>query len=325
MIGFVIGAAVLAVLAAAFVAAPLLVGRSGLPRAMPAAVLATAIVLLASGAVYLAWSNWPWQRAETSLGADVTALEHRVAEDPADRDAWLLLGSVYTRSGQLPLAIHAFDRASTLAGGNDPVALAGLGEAMLLSGDEARVATANALFERSLTLDAQSPKALFYSGLLAMHAGNPELARKRFSALLAQDPPEQVRAALASQIAAIDQRLHPPVDRATLIDLRIEVAPALRARLPAGGALFVFVRAPGGGAPLATKRLPVVLPAPVQLSAADSMLGSTAITAGQTVQVVARVSASGEPTASSGDLYGEISYRVGGEGTSRLVIDHVVQ
>jgi cytochrome c-type biogenesis protein CcmH len=275
--------------------------------------------------VYLAWSNWTWQQTESPPGADVTTLEHRVAEEPADREAWLLLGSAYTRSGQLPLAIHAFDRASTLAGGNDPVALAGLGEAMLLSGEEARVATANALFERSLALDPQSPKALFYSGLLAMNAGNPEMARTRFSALLAQDPPEQVRSALANQIAAIDQMLHPPVDRATLIDLRIEVAPALHARLPAGGALFVFVRNPDGAAPLATKRLSVVLPVQVQLSAADSMLGSTAIRAGQTVQVVARVSASGQPAASSGDLYGEISYRVGEEGERRLVLDHAVQ
>jgi cytochrome c-type biogenesis protein CcmH len=150
-----------------------------------------------------------------------------------------------------------------------------------------------------------------------------KLARSRFSAMLELNLPEGVRTALTGQIATIDRLLHPPVDAATLIDAQIDVAPALRARVPAGGALFVFVRSPAGGPPLAVKRLAPMLPQHVQLSAADSMLGPSAIAAGHAVLVVARLSVAGRPTASSGDLFGELRYRAGKDGTRQLIIDRV--
>jgi cytochrome c-type biogenesis protein CcmH len=321
MTGFVIGAAVLALLAAACVAIPLLVPRTGQPRAALAAVGAIMLLLVGSGGVYLARSNWSWQAPPPAAASSVSELVSRVDRNPGDGAAWLQLGQQYTQLEQFALAVHAYDRANTLAGGNDAAALAGMGEAMLLTGDAARTATANDLLERALKVDPHAPKALFYSGLLAMHSGNLELARSRFSAMLELNPPECVRTALSGQIATIDRLLHPPVDRATLIDVQIDIAPALRARVPAGGALFVFVRNPAGGAPLAVKRLAAALPVHVQLSAADSMLGPSAIAGGQAVLVVARLSAAGRPAAGSGDLSGELRYRAGKDGTRQLIID----
>ena len=323
MTGFVVGAAVLALLAAAFVAIPLLAPRTGQPRAVLAAVGAIVLLLVGSGGVYLARSNWSWQAPPAAAPSSVSELVSRVGHNPGDGAAWLQLGQQYTELEQFALAVHAYDRANRLAGGNDAAALAGMGEAMLLTGDAARTATANDLLERALQIDPHAPKALFYSGLLAMHGGNLELARRRFSAILELSPPEGVRTALTGQIATIDRMLHPPVDRATLIDVQIDIAPALRARVPAGGTLFVFVRNPAGGPPLAVKRLAAALPAHVQLSAADSMLGPSAIAAGQAVLVVARLSAAGRPTAGSGDLSGESRYRAGKDGTRQLLIDRV--
>ncbi|MFO1265545.1 MAG: hypothetical protein U1F67_01290 [Rubrivivax sp.] len=59
----------------------------------------------------------------------------------------------------------------------------------------------------------------------------------------------------------------------------------------------------------------------VQLSSLDAMAGPSALAAGQVVNVVARVSASGQPMAASGDLYGELRYRVGKDGPRHLLID----
>ena len=55
--------------------------------------------------------------------------------------------------------------------------------------------------------------------------------------------------------------------------------------------LFVFVRAPGGGPPLAVKRLNATLPQDVDLSSSDAMVAGRSVEAGQNVSVVARISA----------------------------------
>jgi cytochrome c-type biogenesis protein CcmH len=323
MSGFVILAALLALVAAAVIVVPLLAPLGAARRSPLAAGIAAALLLAGAGALYLARSNWNWPAQSADSHSNLTELAERVRRTPADRPAWLQLGQAYAQAGQVSLALHAYDRANALAGGKDPDALAGMGEALLLSGEAARQSTASDLLERALAADPHSAKALFYTGLLAMDAGKLQLARERFSALLALDPPEHVRTALTGQIASIDRMLHPPVDVATLIDLQVEVAAALRARLPADGALFVFVRSPQGGPPLAVRRLPATLPVHVQLSSADSMTGPAALSAGQAVQVVARLSAAGRPTASSGDLYGELRYRAGKDGLRQLRIDEL--
>jgi hypothetical protein len=67
----------------------------------------------------------------------------------------------------------------------------------------------------------------------------------------------------------------------------------------------------------------VQLPAEVTLSAADAMLEQRRISAGQTLDVVARISLSGQPQSSSGDPFGQVSYHVGQDGTLNLVIDRL--
>ena len=55
------------------------------------------------------------------------------------------------------------------------------------------------------------------------------------------------------------------------------------------------------------------------------MLPGHALVTGQKVSVTARVSFSGRPVPSAGDLYGELSYDVGRDGVRDLVIDRVAE
>ena len=91
--------------------------------------------------------------------------------------------------------------------------------------------------------------------------------------------------------------------------------------------MFVFAREPGSpGPPLAAKRLTsAAIGSQVQLSPADSMLPGRVLMSGQRVSITARVSFSGQPIPSAGDLYGELSYDVGRDGVRDLVIDRVAQ
>ena len=53
------------------------------------------------------------------------------------------------------------------------------------------------------------------------------------------------------------------------------------------------------------------------------MMPGRVLAAGQRVSITARVSFSGQPIPSAGDLYGELSYDVGHDGALDLVIDRV--
>ena len=325
MTGFILAALVLAVLAALFVAWPLLRAGPAAPAAPLAAAIAVLALVIASALLYRLVGNRAWpQLAGADAGhGSVAALARHLEGAPDDQAGWLSLGAAYDSIGQYALALRAYERADRLTPGGNAVALAGMGEALLLSGDSARAEQAAALIERALQLEPQSPKALFYGALIAYRQGRLDVARERFSAMLALSPPENVRAALQKEIDEIDARQHPVLDAATAIHLHVTLAPGLAGKLPANASLFVFVRSPDGGPPLAAKRSPVSLPQDVELSASDSMIAGRAITPGQSVSVIARISASGSALPVSGDLYGQIDYVAGKSGPRTLQIDRL--
>ncbi len=88
--------------------------------------------------------------------------------------------------------------------------------------------------------------------------------------------------------------------------------------------LFVFVRDPRAGRPpLAVKRLKATFPQTVEITTQDSMLPGHSFTKGQLVEVVARVSKSGSPVESAGDLFGLAAHKVGEGGVVDIQVEHV--
>jgi cytochrome c-type biogenesis protein CcmH len=234
--------------------------------------------------------------------------------------------------------VRAYQRAYRLAEGRDAEALTGWAEALTLIDENELAGRAGRLFEEALALEPQNGKALFFSGIAAERRGDLSLARERFVALLALGPPETVRDILQQQVAGLDTAIAqggaastPPAGgggtapaAAASIELRVELAPALAARIPADAILFIAVRRPGEpGPPLAAKRLAATFPLNVTLTPADAMMPGRSFAAGETVAVVARVALGGTPTASSGDPYGELGYDVGRDTAKTLVIDRL--
>ncbi|HEY2417192.1 MAG TPA: hypothetical protein VGH84_04680 [Steroidobacteraceae bacterium] len=326
---FVLGAALLSAIAVAFVAWPLLRTRVGAPRAAGAAVL-TAVVLIAAGAgLYLWLGDRGWSKlAQDSSSQVIPTLARHLERAPQDLDGWLALGRAYGTIGNYSLALRCFQRANRLASGGNAAALAGMAEAMLLGGDPQQAGKAPEFLARALQLDPTSPKALFYSAVTAYQQGRLDVARQHFETMLSLSPPQNIRVALQRQIDEIDKQLQAtnvPVDAATAIHLHVTVSAALAAKIPADASLFVFVRSPTGGAPLAVKRRPARLPQDVDLSAADAMVAGHGVQPGQKVLVVARISSSGSPLPQSGDLSGEISCVAGKGGAQSLQIDKLDQ
>jgi cytochrome c-type biogenesis protein CcmH len=273
----------------------------------------------------------------------VTKLESHLRDDPNDVAGWLMLGRSYVALERMDDAIVAYDHAHRLDAANAEAAL-GLGEAMSLRAGGNITPEAAKLFEQALAIEPGSPKALLYAGFAAAARGDAATARTRWMALKEMHPPAQIEQLLDARIAELEPAgagavpaaigatgnapAAEPAKRAPSdadVSVNVRIAPAIKARLTREAPLFVFAREPGGrGPPLAAKRLTsAAIGTQIHLSSADSMIPGRVLTKGQRVSITARVSFSGQPLPAAGDLYGELTYDVGQDGTRDLLIDRV--
>ena len=349
MITFIVIAFAMVLAIAALLAVPLLSRRPPTPRS-PKMALAVLIVLAAGASgLYATFSNWNWSSAKTATAEGspqsmVATLARRLARDPNDISGWLLLGRSYSvlaeqAPEETPLAIRAYERANELAKGENVDALLGLAEALVSQDDSQLAGRAGDLVDKALTLDPHSPKALFYGAASAIQRQQLPLARERFTTLLAQNPPDNVRPIIEQQIKAIDQALGASAPAAVpatgtsapvaggapaRVRIHITVASTLKSDQKGDAPLFVFVRDPrAAGPPLAVKRLPAHFPQTVELSSADAMLAGHGMQVGQNVEIVARISGSGGPLARTGDPFGSVAYHVAATGAVDVVIDRL--
>src|ERR1700736_4521282 len=338
---FLIVAALMAAIAAGAVALPLLRHRQS--RLLGALLAVT--VIGASAGLYPLWSNWNWHapaQTEAGAGPDVAAmvakLEKRLQDQPDYLEGWLMLGRSYLTLNRLDDAVVAYDHAYRLDSKNVDAAM-GLGEAMSLRAGGDITPRAAQLFEEALGLAPGNPKALLYAGFAAAVRGDRALARTRWQTLKNLNPPPQIVQMLDARIAELGPSAGSaaggtanaapagtsasPAGTSTPagglkgaeVTVNISIAPALKSRLVSEAPLFVFAREPGGqGPPRAAKRLTSpAIGTQIHLSAADSMLPGRALTKGRRVSITARVSFSGQPLPTAGDLYGEVTYDVGQE------------
>ncbi|MGC2031990.1 MAG: tetratricopeptide repeat protein [Steroidobacteraceae bacterium] len=345
---FLVIAAVMAAIAASAVALPLLRHRQSRVLGAVAAV----IIIGAAALLYPLWSNWNWRApAQSAAGPDVAAmvakLEKHLQDQPGDLTGWLMLGRSYLALNRLDDALVAYDHAHRLDGKN-PDAAMGLGEAMSLRAGGEITPEASQLFEEALSEAPGNPQALWYGGFAAATRGDRALARSRWQTLKSMHPPPQIEQMLDARIAELGPpgtgpatgdapagTSASPAGTSTSdgglsgaeVTVNISIAPALKSRLVPEAPLFVFAREPGSkGPPLAAKRLTSsAIGTQVHLSASDSMLPGRVLVKGQQVSITARVSFSGKPVPSAGDLYGELSYDVGRDGARNLVIDRVAE
>ena len=338
--GFVSLAVLMLVAALGLVVWPL--WRKGAsPRAtLPALALVCALPV-AAALLYKVWSNHDWAEpaAADSPAAMVARLARRLEREPDDKPGWLQLGQSYLVLGQFPMAARAYERADRLAAGTDATAVLGWAEALFRSDEKEIEGRAGRLFERALALDPASGKAQLFAAIAAQRRGELPLARERFVQVMASGPPADLRSAIEAQIAQLDSLVavapqagrqpaapasangSSPVAR---VRVTIQLGGGLKSADFESAPLFVLARHPGEpGPPLAVQRLPARFPQDVELTAADAMLPGRELVAGETVEVVARLSRGGAPTAAAGDPFGMIRYAVGKDARVSIMIDQI--
>jgi cytochrome c-type biogenesis protein CcmH len=342
--------AIAALLLLASIAAVILPLWRGAQPARATALWTLVLLLVAAVLLYREWSNWSWETPSTSAdnpAAMVARLARRLEANPDDREGWMMLGRSYLVLGQNPLAARAYQRADRLAGGTDAQAIEGWAQALFQENESEIDGRAGRLFERALELDPNSASALLFSAVAAQRRGDLAVARTRLGRVLESSPPENLRQAIEQQVAVLDAQLAgmPPAvagagplapaakgadagSSAGVAVIRVNVTlgvPVPTERL-AGAPLFVLARRPGeSGPPLAVKRLSATLPQRVELTPADAMLAGLSIAAGDQLEVVARISLSGAPSATAGDPFGIVRYHVGKDHSMNLVIDAITR
>jgi cytochrome c-type biogenesis protein CcmH len=328
MLAFVLIAGSLAAGTAVLILMPLMRQRAdSRPAAGIAAGGVLLFLLLGGAALYAVMSNYSWVEGRStaeSPAMQASKLASRLAAEPDNLDGWLMLGRTYGTLEQFPLALRAYQRADRLADGQNTEALIGIAESILATDFEQLSGPVGQVFERVLAIEPNNPKGLLYGAFAAMSRGETARARDRFSRMLALDPPAQIRDIIQKQLLALDGAPAEQGEAGVKVAVHVTLAPSLANKVPPGALLFVAARDPAApGPPFAVKRLPATFPVDVELSAADAMLESRRIAAGQQLEIVARVALGGTPTATSGDPFGQVSYHVGKDGRLNIVIDQL--
>lgn len=265
------------------------------------------------------------------IDAMVESLAARLEQEPNDIDGWKMLGRSYMTLQDFPAAVSAYERAVELEGSQQAQTLVDLGTAMLAR-DQSRIqGRTSALFESALALDPMNPEALFYGGIAALNRGNTELAAERWEKLLSLNPPDSIRTVLEERIAEWRGEAPPSIGPTTeqagaVISANVAIGAAVTTELPPDASVFIIARDPAQPSPpIAVARRQVTeLPATVPLGDADSMIPGRNLSAFPQIELVARVSISGEPVAQSGDWYASAIVEPGRERNVVLEISQQV-
>ncbi|SHH29190.1 cytochrome c-type biogenesis protein CcmH [Hydrocarboniphaga daqingensis] len=306
------------------------VGNRPVPPRRRAAVLLLLVVAVFSAGYYYSQGTWQQQRlvAGEVQPPPVTAedveqmlatLRARLDSAPDDAEGWAMLGRAYFMTRRYPESAQAYAQVNRITQSRNPDALTGEAEALAMAGNRELSGRPRELFEQALALEPQQPKALWYGGLAAAQAGDTALARQRWTALLQQPLPDELRTVLTEQLAAIDgsapaltaaPAISPPSATPPAVRLRVQLllAQGMLAQVPADAVLMVFARAEQGPPmPVAVYR-GAATPLPSEVILDDSMAVMPTMKLSQFDRwiVTARIGRTGQAKAESGDLQGSV-------------------
>ncbi|TBW09619.1 c-type cytochrome biogenesis protein CcmI [Azotobacter chroococcum subsp. isscasi] len=290
--------------------------RASLGKAVPM-VVALLVPLLGYG-LYLHWGASDklelarqFDEQPKTLEEMTARLEEAVKVQPDSAEGWYFLGRTYMAQERPVDAVRAFEQAARLAQ-RPPEILGQWAQALYFAEGKRWNPQMQALTDEALAADPAEVTSLGLLGIAAFEERRFADAAgywERLVAILPEGDPS--RAAIVGGIArAREQAGMPESAPATAgqVELKVSVAlaPELAGKVQPDDSVFVFARAVSGPPmPLAVERLRVAdLPAQVALSDADAMMPQLRLSNFAEVQLVARVSRAGNPTA--GDWVGQL-------------------
>jgi cytochrome c-type biogenesis protein CcmH len=251
-----------------------------------------------------------------TLRASIEGLAEKLSKDPSDLEGWVLLGRSLQAIRNPQKAITAYEFALKLAP-DDPDVGALLAQALAEANDGSLQGRPAELVRDILRKNPAHQTSLWLAGLAAAERRDSAEAVAHWEKLRAQLPRDgddyKKVSEYIEQAAAIEPAVatppKPPVATSSVsakLVVRVSLATALAGSASPEASVFVFARAAHGPPmPLAVVRRQVKdLPFEVTLDDSMAMMENRKISSFDRVVIGARVSKSGQPTPSSGDLQG---------------------
>ena len=274
----------------------------------------------------------PSGRAEVpNIEEMVKGLDARLQENPDDVAGWKMLGRSYVQLEDLQRAIAAFEKAVELEDGRNGETLISLGEAVFLQDQTTLAGRAGQLFESGLSMSPANPQGLFYGGLAALQRGDRSLAADRWESLLALAPPPEIASVLEQRVAELRGTavVEPPAESAAapaVVEINISLSDAVVAATSADASVFIIARDPAQPSPpiAVTRRQAGEMPAVVSIGDSDAMIPGRIPSGYEELEIVVRVSASGQPIPQSGDWFGSVLVQPKNGAAIDIVVDQQV-
>jgi len=218
-----------------------------------------------------------------------------------------------------------------LEGSSNGETLISLGEAVFTNDQATIGGRAGQLFESGLAIAPDNPRALFYSGLAAAQRGDTLLAADRWELLLALSPPEQLQDILRQRVAEwrgepTPEQQPPLTQPAGVVAVDIAIGDVTASAIDPAAVVFIIARDPAQPSPpLAVKRRRAGdFPTVVTIADSDAMVPGRLPSAYEQLEIIVRVSASGQPMAQPGDWFGQGSLRPADGASIAIVVDQQV-
>ncbi|POQ02912.1 c-type cytochrome biogenesis protein CcmI [Pseudomonas syringae] len=290
-------------------AEPARTSRLGKPLLVLAALLVPLLGLagyLQLGASDRVELSREFARPPTSLAEMTQRLERSVQAQPDSAENLYFLARSYMAQNRPGDAAQMFERSVALAG-RQPELLGQWAQALYFASGKHFTPQVQALTDEALQADPKEVTSLGLLGIAAFETQRYQAAVDYWTRLLAALPADDAsRSALEGGIARARDNLAKrvanaapaPAVKAKSIKIHVELAAALQGKVRPNDSVFIFARAINGpAAPLAVKRITVAdLPADVELSDADAMMPQLNLSNFAQVQLVVRVSRTGQPT-----------------------------
>lgn len=253
-------------------------------------------------------------QAPATLDAAVARLQDELQRNPQAAEGWQLLGRALAAQGKPEQARDAFARAARLLP-DDPDALVEAAQSRSLADPQRRLdQEAVALLERALALQPSHQRARWFLGVAQRQRGQPALAAATWEPLLTQVDASTANSLRAQINAARSEAGQPPLQADTPtaapasagVNVEVSLDPDLATRVQLSGdaAVFVIARQAGGPPmPVAVQKHTLQdLPLRITLGDADSPMPTMKLSALKEVELIARLSASGNAQRGEGDL-----------------------
>ena len=279
-----------------------------------------------------------------SLAGIVEALARRLEANPDDVEGLYLLARSYMSMKRFSEAAEVFKRLLEL-GGDRPDILLPYADALAMANEGRITGAPEELVLRALKIEPEEPTGLWLAGLAAFEQeryeaaleywnilqpkltpGTPdaeEIGRQIASANAALGRPDAAAGTEAVPVAASNQA----GDGGLSLTVSVEMSPEIAAMAKPEQVVFVYAQAVNGPPmPLAVVQRPVTeLPLEITLNDSLAMLPELKLSGFPEVRVSARISASGNATAQSGDFQAEaVQVETSADQSVKLRIDRQV-